>query len=167
MFSRLWIQNGILWNTNMVKVQIRYLLRKSGSLDDNRRIPSDLKPHFPPGRAFIRSNLHTTDPWNAGSPIPALAAKDDALFEQLLLGQVPEADVLLSTARERYLSEHKRGRTSASLGMSIEQSILSSPLLGTFLFRTTHATTHAKSAMVLVKDTLPRPFAGNWTSINA
>jgi len=31
------------------------------------------------------------------------------LFEQLRSGQVPEADVLLSTARERYFSEHKRG----------------------------------------------------------
>ena len=70
----------------MGKVQIRYLLSKGDSLYYNRRIPEDLRSHYPKDRKFIRVNLHTQDPGKAAQLIPALAAKDDALWSSLRSG---------------------------------------------------------------------------------
>jgi hypothetical protein len=107
----------------MAKIRVRYLLIKGGTLYYNRRIPDDLRSHYPPSREFHRVPLHTSDPLAAASLISALSAKDDALFRSLRSGEeVPpqspktsstlkatQSDaVLLSTARARYLIDHKR-----------------------------------------------------------
>ena len=117
----------------MGKVQIRYLLSKGDSLYYNRRIPEDLRSHYPKDRKFIRVNLHTQDPGKAAQLIPALAAKDDALWSSLRSGleqpsttpkppppavssdTSPKKRILLSNARALYISEHRHANDARFL----------------------------------------------------
>src|SRR5450759_5086211 len=104
----------------MAPVTIKHLLRKAGLLYYSRRIPDDLKTHYP--QSIIRTNLKTQDLSKAARLCSEYAAADDTRWQTLRSGVDLEAmasiirvargpkPILLSDCLSRYLSEHRRGK---------------------------------------------------------
>ena len=84
----------------MAQVKVKYLLRKYGLLYYQRRIPEDIKPHYP-GKTFILINLKTLDLTKATRLCAQYAARDDVLWATLRSGLDPD----LTTTENRAAAE--------------------------------------------------------------
>src|ERR1017187_9474339 len=104
----------------MATVKIKHLLRKAGLLYYSRRIPDDLKTHYP--QSIIRTNLKTLDLSKAARLCSEYAEADDRRWQALRSGVDEIAlatiirvargpkPILISDCLGRYLSEHRRGK---------------------------------------------------------
>jgi integrase len=106
--------------TFVAMIKVKHLLRKAGLLYYSRRIPDDLKQHYP--QSIIRTNLKTLDLSRAARLCSEYAAADDRRWQTLRSGldEIALAQIIqlargpkpirLSDALTRYLAEHKRGK---------------------------------------------------------
>jgi integrase len=115
----------------MATVKIKHLFQKGSRCYYSRRIPDDMKLHYP--QSIIRTNLHTDDLSKAARLCGEYARHDDGLWASIRSGVDPALTTVgqpgategmtailrlmqskpkpvhLSEALERYLTEHKRG----------------------------------------------------------
>ena len=83
----------------MATVKIKHLLRKYDCLYYQRRIPTDLKDHYP--RSIIRERLDTDNLAEGAKRCAQFAARDDLLWKMLRSGLDPD----LTTTETRAAAE--------------------------------------------------------------